>query len=161
MDPDQREENRPMDGPLYLYLTAASVVYVLWDATRRKAARAVWAVASALAWPIVLPCWLATRPLLSGEQRTGGRAWNVLRSFVLTWTGLWGAQLLVTLGVGALGAGTARSDEERASALGFAILFAIISVVAWLVPTAAAMLIGLAVRRPATVEHGPAPKVLA
>jgi hypothetical protein len=148
-----------MDGPLYLYLTAAGVLFVLWDATRRKAARATWAVASALAWPIVLPCWLATRPLQTGERRTGGRAWNVLRYFALTWTGLWGAQLLLTLGAGALGAGTARSGEERASALGFAILFAIISVVAWLVPATVALLIGLALRRPATVEHGPALKV--
>ena len=147
-----------MDAPLYLYLSVAAALFVFWDATRRKVAQAGWMAVSALAWPIAVPVWLATRPLRSGERRTGGRGWNVLRYFVLVWTILWGAQMLVTLGVGAVVAGTARSEADRASGLGMVVLMAFIYGALWFFPALGALLLGLALRKRAAVEHGPTPR---
>jgi hypothetical protein len=150
-----------MDAPLYLCLSVAAALFVLWDATRRTAARAGWAVASLLAWPIALPFWMATRPLRAGERRAGGRAWNVLRHFALAWTILWVAQMLLTLGVGAVVAGTARSEADRVSGLGMVVLMTGIYAVLWFFPTVASLLLGLALRKPAVVERGPGPTALA
>ena len=150
-----------MDTPLYLLLSVAAALFVLRDAARRKAARAAWAVAAALAWPIALPLWMATRPLRAGERRSGGRAWNGLRYFALSWTVLWGAQLLAALGVGAVVAGTARSEADRASGLGMVVLLAVIYGVIWFFPALGALLLGLVLRKPAVVEHGPDPTALA
>ena len=146
-----------MDAPIYLILSGAAALFVLRDAARRKAAQAGWAVASVLAWPIALPLWLATRPLRAGERRSGGRAWNGLRYFALAWTILWGAQVLGTLGVGVVVAGTARSEADRASGLSMVVLLAVIYGVIWFFPAVGALLLGLALRKPAIVERGPGP----
>jgi hypothetical protein len=143
-----------MDAPIYSFLSVAAALFVLRDTTRCTAPRVGWMVASALAWPIAVPVWLATRPLRSGEHRSGGRAWKMLRYFALAWTILWGAQTLVTLGVGAVVAGTARSQADRASGLGMMRLMASIHGVLWFFPALGALLLGLALRKPAVVEHG-------
>jgi hypothetical protein len=146
-----------MDVPLYVCTTAAAVVFVLRDVGRRRAGRFAWGAATALAWPIVLPFWLATRQLRPGERRAGGRSWSLLRSFALVWTFLWSVQIAGTLGVGVVVARPYRSAADRASGAGLVGLLALAQGLAWLIPTVGALLLGLALRDRAAVEHGPIP----
>ena len=95
--------------------------------------------------------------ILGCRYLQGGRAWNVLRYFALTWTALWGAQVLMTLGVGVVVASTARSEADRASGLSMVVLMSVIYGVLWVFPTVGAHLLGLVLRKPTTVEHGPGP----
>jgi hypothetical protein len=138
-----------------VYLTAAVTIFVLWDAGRRRAARVLWTIATLALWPIVLPIWLAVRPLRRGEQRRGGRAWMLLRSFALTWTLLWGSHLVVTVGVGTVVAGTSQTRAERDSGLSMIVLVGAIFGVIWLLPALGALLLGLLLRRPEALESGP------
>jgi hypothetical protein len=128
-----------MNALIYMLLTVVAALFVLWDGAQRGAARAGWTVAALVAWPIALPLWMATRPLRVGERRVGGRAWNVLRYFTLVWTILWGVKLVVVLG------------------LRLAPLLAVIYVGIWIVPALGALLLGLALRKQAIVEHGAVP----
>jgi len=103
---------------------------------------------------------MATRPLRLGEVRRGGRAWNLLRHLALAWTLLWGAHLVVTVGVGAVVASTGQTKADRDSGLSMVMLIAVIYAVVWLFPTLGALLLGLFLRRPDDVEYGPDPTAL-
>jgi hypothetical protein len=144
-----------MDAPLYLYLSIAVTLFVVWDAARRGAARARWAIAAALAWPVALPIWLTIRPLRSGELRRGGRASNLLRHFALAWSILWGAHLAVTAGIGIVVATSEQDRSGRDSGLSMVVLISLIFAVIWLIPALGALLLGWLLRRPDAVEHGP------
>jgi hypothetical protein len=77
--------------------------WVWFDARSRRApARLLWELGTFLLSVIVLPAYIARRPLKPGESREGGRDWNVFRSFAIVWTihcvwqfGVWLATLLV------------------------------------------------------------------
>ncbi len=44
-----------------------------------------WAIMVPISWPFMLPVYLARRPLVAGEVRTGGTWWNLLRAFAATY----------------------------------------------------------------------------
>jgi hypothetical protein len=145
-----------IDTALYLYMSVGAALFVLWDATRRKAPRLSWVAGTVLAWPLVLPLWLATRPLRSGEIRRGGRAWNILRLFALAWSILWGGHFLLALGLAVVTGVTSRSAADRASGVGLVLLLAAIYVVVWLFPALGALGLGWLLRKPEVTERGPA-----
>jgi hypothetical protein len=153
----EQGERQMTDAPLYLYLSIAVTLFVLWDTARRGIARVRWAIGSALAWPVVLPAWMCMRPLRTGEVRRGGRAWNLLRYFALAWTLLWGAHLAVTVGVGAVVAGTSESKSDRDAGLSMVVLLGGMYLVIWLVPALGALLLGALLRRSDQIERGPDP----
>jgi hypothetical protein len=149
-----------MDASLYLYLTVAVSLFVTWDATRRGATRLGWAVATVIAWPIMLPIWMTTLPLRAGEVRRGGRASNLLRQLALAWSILWGSHLVVAAGVGVVVATTEQDRSGRDSGLSMVILIAVILAAIWLVPALGALLLGWLLRRPDVAEHGPHPTAI-
>ncbi len=139
----------------YFVLYLIFAVWVFIDAKKRLNHSIAWSSATLLLGPVVLPVYFAKRHLKTGEVREGGTGWNVIKNFALFWT--------LTIVVGAIagmaGAGRlaeqATTHAEKAGAalgatLGMGMIF-----VLWFVVLAAALLIGLFLKKSSIVEHGP------
>ena len=73
-----------MTGYFVLYVIAA--IWVFIDAKKRLVNGIPWSICTVIFGPLVVPIYLAKRPLKHGEVREGGVAWNVLKNFALFWT---------------------------------------------------------------------------
>ncbi|MGH9159683.1 MAG: hypothetical protein ACRD2X_06815 [Vicinamibacteraceae bacterium] len=145
-----------LDTPLYVYLSAGAALFVFWDAGRRRAAaRWGWVAGTAIAWPLVLPLWMATRPLQPGEIRGGGRAWNVSKYFALVWTILWGTHALLALVVAVAVGWTNRDAPDVGAGIGLVVLLAVVYVAVWLLPAGSALCVGWLLRKREVIEQGP------
>ena len=140
----------------YFILFGLLALWVGFDASKRNlgAAKAVlWAIGTFLLGVIVMPIYIAKRPLKANEVREGGLAWNLLKNFALTWT-----VLMVAISISALGAATGtnvNSDAEAAgAAIGFSIVVVILAVV-WFFPMVGAIVLGFFLKNSAIVERGP------
>lgn len=126
---------------LYFMLNALFVGYLLWDGRRRKTSGLwAWAVATAIGGVLLLPFYLASRPLRRGETRTGGFGWNVVRYFVMLWT-------VALAGVAGIMIGS--GPGTGAAAMGLVVLGII-----WLPPTLLAGLVGYFLKKDVQ-EEGP------
>lgn len=103
--------------------------------------------------PIVLPVYFAKRNLQAGEVREGGTGWNVIKNFALFWT------LTVAAGAiaGMINAGQvadrATTQAQKAGAalgatLGMGMIF-----VLWFAVLAAALILGLFLKKSSIVER--------
>ena len=141
----------------YFALYGMFALWVLLDGVARRigASVAAWTVGTLLLGPIVLPIYLAKRPLKKGEVREGGTAWNVLKNFAILWTVLmamagFGAMLKMGQAVSSLD-----SDAARAGA-GLGILFGMgFFAVIWFLPTCGAAVLGFLLKKNSIVETGP------
>jgi preprotein translocase subunit SecG len=140
----------------YFILFGLLALWVGFDASRRNlgiAKALLWAIGTFLLGVIVMPIYIAKRPLKANEVREGGLAWNLLKNFALTWT-----VLMVAISISALGAaaGTSvNSDAEAAgAAIGFSIVVVILAVV-WFFPMVGAIVLGFFLKNSAIVERGP------
>ena len=140
----------------YFILFGLLALWVGFDASRRNlgAAKAVlWALGTLVLGVIVVPVYLAKRPLKANQVREGGFAWNVLKNFALTWT-----ILMVAISISAIGAATGtpvNSDAEAAgTAIGVGIVIVILAVV-WFFPMVGAIVLGFFLKNSAIVERGP------
>src|SRR5450631_229765 len=70
----------------YLIAGLFAAIWAGLDAYSRRSYAIACAIGAFLMPAIVIPVWVAYRPLMIGETREGGRAWNVLRNFAITWT---------------------------------------------------------------------------
>lgn len=136
-------------------LSVLLAAWIAWDARNRMANWILWGIATLILWPIAIPLYLAQRPLKSGERREGGRAWNVLKNFALTWTLF---MLVITpiafVGAGAEVASEAASDAEAAGAalgMGLGLVFA---GGLWFFVMLGAVIVGFFLRK-SDVEEGP------
>ncbi|HEY7306840.1 MAG TPA: hypothetical protein VH601_22130 [Bryobacteraceae bacterium] len=147
----------------YLVLFGIIGIWVLIDGIKRRlGGKAVgWAIGVFLLGPIVLPIYLAKRPLKVGQVREGGTAWNVLKNFAIFWT----LTMVVAAAGGMISAGhhasTLTTDAEKAGAgigtfLGLGMIFVI-----WLVPTFGAAVLGFFLKKSSIVERGPTGPLLA
>ena len=62
------------------WIRALATLWVAWDSRQRKALDWFWVLAVLLLGPLLLPIYLTSRPLLTGERRVGGFLWNLLIS---------------------------------------------------------------------------------
>ncbi len=60
------------------WVRALATLWVAWDSRQRRSLDWFWVLAILLLGPLLLPFYLATRPLLRGEKRAGGLLWNLL-----------------------------------------------------------------------------------
>jgi hypothetical protein len=141
----------------YIILYAVFAAWVLFDGFSRRTggAATAWALGTLLLGPIILPIYLATRPLTNGEIREGGTGWNVLKNFAILWTIVMAVATCSALSVMSNVTSNFRSDAERAGAgigmfLGMGVLAAV-----WFVPTAGAALLGFLLKKNSIVEKGP------
>lgn len=126
---------------------AFSAIVGVWtwrDSKRRQARKPLFGAALTV-WmgPLFVGFYLADRPLVAPERRTGGFAWNMARGFAVAWTGYLAPWVLPV----AVGVTTSRSPAVYASTL--ATVEAI-----WLLPVAAALVVGGVLRRPTVVDVG-------
>lgn len=141
----------------YFILFGLLALWVGFDASRRNlgAAKAVlWALGTLVLGVIVVPVYLAKRPLKANQVREGGFAWNVLKNFALTWTILMVAISISAIGA-AVGGTNVTSDAEAAgAAIGVSIVVVILAVV-WFFPMVGAIVLGFFLKNSAIVERGP------
>ncbi len=69
------------------WVRALATLWVAWDSRQRSTLDWFWVLAILLLGPLLLPIYLATRPLLKGERRVGGLIWNLFVSCesLFTW----------------------------------------------------------------------------
>lgn len=141
----------------YFILYGAFALWVLVDALSRKigASAALWVLGTVILGPIILPIYLASRPLKQGEVREGGKAWNVLKNFAILWTIAMAIASIAALTRMANISTGLTSDAAKAGAgigmlLGMGILGAV-----WFFPTMGAALLGFLLKKSTIVETGP------
>ena len=141
----------------YFVLYLAFALWVLQDGLSRKMGVSVagWILGTVFLGPIILPVYLANRPLKAGEVREGGTAWNVLKNFAILWTVLMAiASFSVLVRVGQTTT-SLDSDAARAGA-GLGILFGMgLMAAVWFVPTLGAAVLGFLLKKNSIVETGP------
>lgn len=141
----------------YFILFGLLALWIGFDASRRSlgAGRAIlWATGTFLLGVVVVPIYLAKRPLRANQVREGGLAWNVLKNFALTWTILMVAISISALGA-AIGGTTVNSDAEAAgAAIGVSIVVVVLAIV-WFFPMVGAIVLGFFLKNSAIVERGP------
>jgi len=140
----------------YWMLNVVIALWVFTDARKRKMEHSIlWAIGTFVIMILVIPFYLAKRPLKDGEVREGGTGWNVMKSFAIFWTliilvgGLWG----IMAAGGA--ANKANSEAEQVgAALGIAIGIGMILGL-WLAVLVGALAVGLFLRKSSIIEKGP------
>lgn len=139
----------------YFVLYLAFAVWVFTDAKKRLNHQIGWPAATFVLGPVVLPVYFAKRHLKTGEVREGGTGWNVIKNFALFWT--------LTVAVGAIAgmvnagqmADQATTQAQKAGAAIGATLGMGMILVLWFVVLAAALILGLFLKKSSIVEHGP------
>jgi len=140
----------------YIIIFGLLTLWVAFDASRRKLGAAktiLWTIGTFLLGVIVVPIYLAKRPLKVNEVREGGLVWNLLKNFALTWT-----ILMVAISISAIsaaaGTDTSSGAEVAGAAIGIGIVIVILAVV-WFVPMVGAIVLGFFLKNSAIVERGP------
>lgn len=59
------------------WLRAIATIWVAWDSKNRKTLDWFWVLVILLLGPLLVPVYMALRPLLPREKRAGGLIWNV------------------------------------------------------------------------------------
>lgn len=141
----------------YFVLYGVLASWLLLDAIKRKmrTSAALWAAGTALLGPIILPIYLASRPLKQGEVREGGKAWNVLKNFAILWTIIMAiATVAAMLNIADIAKQTRSEAELGGAGIGTLVGIALLGA-AWFFPTMGAALIGFMVKKNTVVEIGP------
>jgi hypothetical protein len=141
----------------YLLLYGVFALWVVFDGLSRKLGMSVllWTLGTIILGPIILPIYLASRPLKHGETREGGKGWNVLKNFAILWTVVMAIATIAGLMAMAKNTTDLNSDAARAGAgigmvLGMGFLAAL-----WFFPTMGAALLGFLLKKSSIVETGP------
>lgn len=141
----------------YLLLYFVLALWVLLDGISRKLRTSAffWTLGTVILGPIILPTYLALRPLKEGEVREGGKAWNILKNFAILWT--------VVIAIGAIIAVidmasriNGLTNESMQAGAGIGIAFGMgLFAAAWFFPTVGAALLGFLLKKTTIVETGP------
>jgi hypothetical protein len=127
-------------------------VWVFHDARTRHARKPLFASLLTLLWgPLGVAFWVSDRPLAAADERRGGTAWVMARTFVMAVSALVPATLLLVTGFirdrsavpGSLGA-----------TLGVVPAALMVTATAWLLLAALALALGRLSRNRTIVEHG-------
>lgn len=141
----------------YFLLYGVFALWVFLDSFSRRmgASGVIWALGTAVLGPIVLPVYLALRPLKQGEVREGGKAWHILKNFAILWTIV---MVIATIAGLTSMAGTPTSltsDAEKIGAgLGMLVGMGVLAAV-WLFPTMGAALLAFLLKKNTVIETGP------
>jgi hypothetical protein len=139
----------------YVILNVVLAVWVFVDAKKRGAAALGWALWTAALGFLVVPLWLAKRPLREGEVREGGTGWNVCKNLAIFWT-----LLMVIAGfagmanVGSTFNPNMNEYETAGTAIGAALGLGFIAFI-WLFGVVGALVLGLILKKSSVVERGP------
>jgi hypothetical protein len=136
----------------HLLFNLVLAVWVWYDATTRRARKPLFASAITLMWgPLGLAFWAAERPLASDETRLGGSAWVMARTFVLALTALVPAAFVLIV---ADIRDRAAVPGSFGASIGVLPASIVVTAAGWALVTGGALVLGLASRGSAVVEHG-------
>lgn len=141
----------------YFLLYGVFALWVFLDSLSRRMGPSalMWVLGTAVLGPIVLPIYLAARPLKQGEVREGGRAWHILKNFAILWTIV---MVIATIAGLASMAGTASGLTSGAAkvgaGLGMLVGMGVLAAV-WFFPTMGAALLAFLLKKNTVVETGP------
>lgn len=141
----------------YFILYGVLALWVLFDSLIRRIgpSAVLWVIGTAVLGPIILPVYLASRPLKQGEIREGGKAWNVLKNFAILWTIVMAIASIAALTNMAKFATGLTSDAEQAGAgVGMLVGMGLLGAV-WFFPTMGAALLGFLLKKNTIIETGP------
>jgi hypothetical protein len=139
----------------YLILYGILAIWVYVDGANRKVNAIPWAIGTGILGPIILPVYIAKRPLKAGEIREGGTAWNVLRNFAVLWTILMVVVAVwAMVGVSQHTAALETGAEKAGAAIGTVIGLGLIGAV-WFFPMVGAVVLGFILKKSSVVENGP------
>ncbi len=134
-----------------LMLPAGLVLLGRWVSARGVRNPIALAIIVPVSWTFMLPFYLARRPLVVGEVRTGGTWWNLLRAFAATYAV--GTALLVLRYFRPALFGLVRTITAGNSAV-MASLQAVGIILLIVLPAVLALGAGMLLRKP-TTEVGP------
>jgi hypothetical protein len=139
----------------YIVFNLIFAIWVLVDSRKRKANALFWTIGTLLLGPIVLCVYFAKRPLMAGEVREGGTAWNIVKNFAFFWTilmlfaAVWGI-ISVSEDIS-----TSQSEVGKAGAIiGTALGLGVIATL-WFFPMVGAVVLGFFLKKSSVVEKGP------
>lgn len=127
------------------YIPAFFSLWIFFDAWRRNHKKGKWTIGIFFLTPFVVPYYFAQRNLKRGESRTGGTSWHVLRNFAIYWS-LFMLFFTFFSDLSELRMTGASSNQ----AFGF---FKIAMI--WGIPAVGTLLLGIFLRNPMQVQHGP------
>jgi hypothetical protein len=133
----------------YFVLYGIFALWALLDGLSRKmrGSAALWAIGTGILGPIILPIYLASRPLKQGEVREGGKSWNVLKNFAILWTIVMVVASAYSLGAMAEATTGVASDAGMVGAgLGMVFGMGVLAAV-WFFPTVGAALVGFLLKK--------------
>jgi len=140
----------------YIILYTVFAIWVFIDALGRKAKSVPWAIGTFFLGPVILPIYIAKRPLKSGEIREGGTAWNILKNFAIFWTILMAVAFIWGMVATSVNIPMLQSEAEKAGfAIGTTIGLTMIGAL-WFFPFTATVVLGLILKKSSIIEKGPA-----
>jgi hypothetical protein len=133
----------------YFLLYGIFALWVLFDGLSRKMAvsAVMWTIGTGILGPVVLPIYLASRPLKQGEVREGGKGWNVLKNFAILWTIVMAiASIIGLMGMAKASTGLGSDAEKVGAGIGFVVGIGLLAAV-WFLPTMGAALLGFLLKK--------------
>lgn len=144
----------------YIILYTVFAIWVFIDALRRKAKAILWAIGTFFLGPIILPIYIAKRPLKSGETREGGIAWNILKNFAIFWTILMAIASIWGIVSTSVNIPVLQNDAEIAGfAIGTTLGLTMIGAI-WFFPFIATIVLGLILKKSSIIEKGPVEQLI-
>ena len=136
----------------YVIFSIAATVWAYRDSSRRKTNTILWTTGVALLAPIILPIYLARRPLKDGEVREGGVAWNMIKNFAVLWT-----LLLVAAAAWNIASMSYSIAQSEATEADIGIMVATFGEIgkSWFHLLIGAFIIGLFLKKSSVIEKGP------
>lgn len=134
----------------YLITGIVSIIIIILNNRQRKANVIKYVIITLLIPPVGFGLWQAEKPLLPGEERYGGKAWNVLK-----WVAIIHTILCFIWGIWAIGftsdqmATTSNDAEVVGTAIGAGIGFMLIAGV-WFFGILVSLIMGLILKKPIT-----------
>jgi hypothetical protein len=146
----------------YIVLFGVISLWVLFDGISRnmKAIAVLWALGTVVLGAIVIPIYVAKRPLKNGEVREGGTPWNLLKNFAILWTIIMiVASIYVLHGVGKATSGLDNDWAMAGAGIGIVVVVGTLGAI-WFFPTIGAAILGFFLKKNSVIETGPSGSML-
>lgn len=131
-----------------------ALVVAIWvgrDASTRQTQTApfLWGLGVFLLLIILLPLYLAKRPLKAGEVRSGGEGWNFMKNLAIVLTVY--ALVVGFLALIASASEATSAEDAAAMVVGLVLIVGFL----WLILAGGALVLGLILKKSSVIERGP------